>query len=129
MIGLEMTGLVDVINSFKKLKDEEIIKSTMEETGKNAKKYAKEYSPVDTDELRKSIDVDFDSNGFYLYADIFYAVFNEYGSIRTPIGSVGSPKSAKYQGFRPFLRPAIYKARDEVEDIFGKKLVRTFLHG
>ena len=130
MIGLEMIGLVDVTRAFKKMGKRDIIEETMKETGERAKYYAENiYVPVDTGELKESIDVDYDENGFYLYADAKHAVFNEYGSIYTPVGTVAAPKPAKYQGFRPFLRPSIYRATAEVEDIFGKKLIRTFLHG
>ena len=70
-----------------------------------------------------------DNKGFQLFATAKHAVFNEYGSVRTPIGNVGSPISAKKKGFRPFLRPAIYKATAEADYIFRKKLIRIMSHG
>jgi len=129
MLGIEINGLVDVTSAFEDMSKSDVLEQIMEETANNAKKYAMEYSPVDTGELKSSIDTITYQDGFYLYADTDYAIFNEYGSIYTPIGKVFAPIPAKYQGFRPFLRPAVYKATGEVEYLFGEKYIDRFFEG
>jgi len=129
MIGLNITGLVGVQNLFKKLGEEKLYVSTVQDVGKQAKKYALQMVPVDTGMLKKSIYLKSSKMGFELGATAKHAVFNEYGSLTTPIGSVESPMSAVKTGFRPFLRPSIYKASREVDQIFGKKLASITVHG
>lgn len=129
MISLSITGLNDVQKMFNKLGKKELYVSTIHEVGRHAKKYARDMCPVDTGELKRSIFLESNSDGFQLGAWAGHAVFNEYGSITTPIGSVGSPIPAKKKGFRPFLRPAAYKAMREVNYIFGKKLANITSHG
>ena len=129
MIGITFSGLNDVMRMFEELGKDELYESTMDEVADRAKDYAEQLSPVDTGTLRESINVIKRGTEFELYADAPYAVFNEYGSIFTPIGSVDSPKPAKYAGFRPFLRPAAYKAMREVDYIFGKKVGQITSHG
>jgi len=129
MIGLTITGLVDVQKMFSKLGEEKLYVSTVQDVGKNAKEYAHQMCPVDTGTLRDSIFLNSNKDGFELGANAPYAVFNEYGSIYTPIGSVKSPKAAKKTGFRPFIRPSIYRATREVDSIFGQKLAEITSHG
>ena len=130
MIGIEISGLVDVQRFFNELGKHEFYESIIHEVGEKAKEYAEKLCPVgDTGDMKDSIDVTFYRDGFVLEAGTEYAVFNEYGSIFTPIGSVSSPKPAKKVGFRPFLRPALYKATGEVDYIFGQKMARISMHG
>ena len=129
MISLHASGLKEVQKIFTELGKPELYTSTVQDVGKKAKQYAREYSPVDTGALRKSIFLQSDKEGFQLGAWAAHAVFNEYGSIRTPIGSVEAPIAAVKKGFRPFLRPAMYKAMREVDYIFGQKVAKIVSHG
>ena len=129
-VQIRIEGLNDIIDMLDEIEKGDWARSTMHEIGANAKRYAKdEYCPVDTGELRSSIYLRSDKNGFQLFATAPHAIFNEYGSIFTPIGSVENPKKAKKKGFRPFLRPAIYKATGEAEYLFRKKLAKIISHG
>lgn len=129
MIELRQEGLNDIIKLLKKTKPKEIVEKTMEEARMKAEMYAQGYCPVDTGELIESIYTEPISNGFVLGADAKHAVFNEYGSITTPIGDVTAPLPAKKVGVRPFLRPALLRVREEMTDIFNKKLQRLVSHG
>lgn len=123
MVGVEfrVTGLNDVIKTLEKLDQKDLIESVIEDTGNYAYKEARKLSPVDTGRLKDSIYMYPYGNKFSLGASAPYASYNEYGSITTPAGSVSEPVPAKKQGFRPFLRPAMYKAMRQFDYIFGKK--------
>jgi len=120
-IEFRVSGLNDVIKTLEKLEQKDLIESVMEDTGNYAYKEARKLSPVDTGRLRAGIYMYPSGNKFSLGAYAPYASYNEYGSITTPAGSVADPMSAKKRGFRPFLRPAMYKAMNKVDYIFGKK--------
>lgn len=90
---------------------------------------ARMLAPFDTGDLQDSIYTEMTDDGFALGANAPYAVFNEYGSYCTPIGSVQSPVQAKYAGYRPFLRPAMYKVIREFPKIFGKQFARISKQG
>ena len=79
--------------------------------------------PVDTGALRSSIFLERERKGFVLGASASYAVFNEYGSISTPLGK------AKYHGQRPFLRPSAYKAMRIAPDVFNDYFEKIVGHG
>ena len=129
MISFEITGLQSVINKMKKA--EEFIKSNdvFDFTASLAKQYAEELCPLDTGELLQSIYIEVLDGGFELGATAGHAIFNEYGCYNLPRGSVSSPVPAKYMGFRPFLRPALYRATKEFPKIFGKKFAQVVSHG
>ena len=129
MIGMYISGLVEVQKICKQLGEEKIYNDVVKTVGEKAEKYAIQMCPVDTGELQGSIYLDVDKDGFELGASAGHAVFNEYGSITTPIGSISSPKAAKKTGFRPFLRPSVYKATRQAPEIFGKKLASISAHG
>jgi len=125
MIGIQITGLNDVQALFKKLGEQELYNSTVESVAEEAHKIALQICPVDTGELRKSIFLSKSRDSFILGATAGHAIINEYGSLTTPIGSVQSPISAKKYGYRPFLRPAAYRAMQKVDYIFGQKFAEA----
>ena len=129
MIGLTISGLVGVQKMFEQLGKPDMYEDTVRQTGQLAGKYARQMCPVDTGAMRDSIYINYSKSGFELGASTPYAVFNEYGSIHTPIGSVQSPRAAKMTGYRPFLRPAMYRATGEMPEIFNKKLAQITTHG
>ena len=121
MIEIEMKGLNSVVKNLGKV--ESLIKdrSIFREAALFARNEAKRLSPVDTGILRQSIYFETAKDGFYLGAKAPYAIFNEYGSIKTPAGSIESPLPAKKHGQRPFLRPALYETWKKFPEIFKKK--------
>lgn len=129
MIELETTGMNDIIGKLKKFSMKDAVNNTMEKASQTAKNYAETYSPWATGELRKSIYSYTIPNGFVLGASAKHAVFNEYGSITTPIGSIQAPLPAKIVGVRPFLRPALYKVKQEISKTFKKSCEELISHG
>lgn len=128
MIEIDANTLIGSLNRFT---DSDIFKKTMKEVADKAYEYCTQhYVPVDTGALRRSIKKKVTETGYALTAgneEVDYAHFNEFGeSPYTPAGSVKHPKPAKKHGFRPFLRPSIYKANREYPKLFGKKFVRIF---
>lgn len=127
---MQVTGLNEAIANMKKLSNtDKMVKETMEEARGRCEEYAMGYCPKDTGELAESIYSYSIGNGFVIGALAKHAVFNEFGSITTPIGSPQSPIAAKKTGVRPFIRPAIYKVKQEMPEIFGKKLHEVIAHG
>ena len=123
MLEFRQTGSIKKLEAFNKGNFDKTIIATMEDARQAVLEYAVGYAPKDTGKLAESIyanPVD-GGKGFDLGAEALYAVFNEYGSITTPIGNVSSPKAAKKTGVRPFLRPALLKVRGEFPELFGKK--------
>jgi len=123
MIGLQMTmkGLPELIES---LDGKHIInanKETIADVCEYAYELAMGFCPKDTGELAESIYKECRDDSFEIGADAPHAIFNEYGSITTPIGNVNAPKAAKKTGVRPFIRPALYRAVAEYETVFFKK--------
>lgn len=123
MIGITITGLNDVTKAFKEMEKDELYQSTMNEVADVAYNWLQTLCPVDTGFLLSTTFVTKQKNGFELGATAPYAVYNEFGSIYTPIGGVHSPIPAKYAGFRPFVRPAAYRAMEQLPYIFGQKVV------
>ena len=127
---MQVTGLNKVIEDMKKLSDtDKIIGQTMDEARERCEGYAIGYCPKDTGELAESIYSYSTGNSFVIGALAKHAVFNEFGSLTTPIGSPQSPIAAKKTGVRPFLRPSIYRVKQEMPEIFGKKLHEVIGHG
>lgn len=127
---MQVSGLNETIANMKKLSDtDKIVSQTMDEARERCEAYALGYCPKDTGELAESIYAYSTGNGFVIGALAKHAVFNEFGSITTPIGSPQSPVAAKKTGVRPFLRPAIYHVKQEMPEIFGKKLHEMIGHG
>lgn len=105
------------------------VMEAMDDARQRAEMYAQGYCPVDTGELIESIYTELLDNGFILGADAKHAVFNEFGSLTTPIGNVTAPVAAKKVGVRPFIRPSIYRVRQEMPKIFGGKMQELVSHG
>jgi phage gpG-like protein len=122
LIGLSITGLVDVQRMFEKLGDSDIFNETMEAVAQDAYNLARDkYVPVyekDGGTLRDSIFYECTKETCVLGATAPYAVWNEYGSIHSPLGP------GKKCGQRPFLRPAMIEARNHAQDFFNKKMYR-----
>jgi len=129
MIALEMIGMNSILGKLKKLSVKDAVDNTMEEAARIAKLYAENYAPLATGELKNSIYSHTVPGGFVLGANAKHAVFNEYGSLTTPIGSVQAPLPAKIVGVRPFLRPAIYEVKQEMQKTFNKSVEELISHG
>ena len=129
MIGIATIGLNAFLKTLDKMKEVTESDDTFEYFAQRAKQYAEEYCPRDTGELVNSIYVEILPDGFILGATAGHAIFNEYGCYNLPCGSPSSPVPAKYIGFRPFLRPAIFKVKSEFSEIFGKKVLVIAYHG
>ena len=145
VLAYKLTGLSKTINDTKR--EMALIDDIIHEVGNRALEYAKENAPVappeyaDSGLLRDSTKIEFSSDGFTIYNDAEshswydyewmrqYAYYNEYGGTGCIVGTLGNPHPAQFHGYRPFIRPAIVKARNEAQDIydenvFGKKWYR-----
>ena len=129
MITIEMKGMQRLIDRTDPKKLKESIGSTMNEACNLAYDWAVIYCPIDTGELVESMYKNCDETSFEIGANAKHAVFNEFGSIRTPIGSIESPKAAKYKGVRPFIRPAMYKVKNMFPELFWKRYSSIVEHG
>jgi len=129
MIELEMIGMNSILGKLKKFSMKDAVDDTMEEAARTAKLYAEAFAPWATGELMESIYADVIPGGFILGANARHAVFNEYGSLTTPIGTVQAPLPAKIVGVRPFLRPALYKVKQEMQKTFEKSCEELISHG
>jgi len=126
MLEFRQRGLNDFIKkatSINKGNIDKAIIATIDDARQAAYEYAVGYAPKDTGKLAESVYANPVEGGmaFMLGATADYAVFNEYGSITTPIGDVSSPRAAKKTGVRPFLRPALLHVRQEFPKVFGGK--------
>ena len=137
MIALEMHGLKEVMAKFSRAAEGDWITEGIEDAANIALGEAQKWCPKDSGDLHDSIAISPLPDGFTLEAGgttinssgIDYSIFQEFFS--SPYTSVGTPESpiaaTDTQGnmaFRPFLRPALIKARDMAKDEFGKKLYR-----
>ena len=129
MIGLEATGLKDIIKITKNASKKTMFSETLKQVAEKAEKYARDYYvPVDNGDLRKSIYLIIREDSFELGATAKHAVFNEYGCYNLETGTIAHPIDAKYKGFRPYIRPSIKRAMDEVPHIFNKNFKKA-MHG
>jgi len=129
MIEMMISGLSNLYNIFDSVEKSTDSKELYKEAAETAKQYAEENCPYDTGTLMETIYVEVQDDGFIIGAYAPYAVYNEYGSIYTPAGTVMAPRPAKYSGFRPFLRPAVYRVREEFGETFGRNLIRLTAQG
>ena len=116
---------------------EEWVDDGMKELAIETMYLAKRYAPEDTMRLMK--DIKYGRNGpndWYVTADpvdkygTHYAVYNEYGSIRTPAGTPESPiasvsANGKYC-FRPFMRTAAYQIQQNASEIVLSKIFKRY---
>jgi phage gpG-like protein len=128
LLEFEQKGLKSFTDNLKKVDVREIVKNTMRDAEKAAKEYAVGYAPKDTGELAESIYTVPIKDGFIIGASVRYAVFNEYGSIYTPVGTIDFPLPAKKVGVRPFIRPAMRRVQQEFPKLQKKHMERV-LHG
>jgi HK97 gp10 family phage protein len=132
MINIKMNRLIKFNTMEKQLQN--AVEETIGECAQIALQEARRNAPVGigfshAGKLRDSINVESDNTGFTLYTDGStlnrseqdYANYNEYGSIYTPAGTIDSPIRTRSGGYRPFMRPAVLKARDSASNVFGKK--------
>ena len=121
MIGIAITGVPAVIKKLNKI-NKEFFESFIKDIADLTVDYAFVYAPEDTGNMENSIRAL--KTGDFTYdviCDVPYAEYNEYGSIRTPVPFSGSSTSGKSPVFRPFMRPAAIRARDEAGNIFKIK--------
>ena len=110
--------------------EEKVYLDILKQVGEQSVQYAKMYAPVDTGMMEEDIYGYLVGEEFILTCGIDWAVYNEYGTIKMPVGSPDSPlgiisTSGKY-AFRPFMRPATIRASDEAPEIFDKKIIEIW---
>jgi len=124
MISLKFSGLESVISKCEKSSDIKLFKEASKKTMDNAIKYAREYAPELTGIMRDDIQGAVTNDGFVIECFVPWATFNEYGSMYMKVGSVKSPLQVTSgngkTAFRPFMRPASYRAVAEMPDAFHK---------
>lgn len=126
MIRLTISGMESIQSKLKQLGEPDLYKDVMHDTGDVAWKWLQLLCPVDKGALKASTYLTKTQNGFEIGATAKHAVYNEYGSISTPIGDINNPLSAKYAGFRPFLRVSAHRALSELNSIFKMRVEKIW---
>lgn len=132
---ITVTGVQKFVSKLNKFAKKETFDDILYEIANKAEQYAQNIAPYDTGLMANSIraiktgDLKYalqcvaeNKNGYN------YAIANEYGAhpwgrldINVPIGTADSPRFYG-TGYRPFLRPALYKALQDAPKGVSKKL-------
>lgn len=132
MLSFRIIGLTKVIENLNNAADRKHYADAVDETIEAAVEMAKEMAPVSnptkystSGQLEESIHAE----GGAIVADAPWAIFNEYGCWNIEVGTVRDPKgsisgSGKF-AYRPFLRPALYRAIDQFPERLFSKLSAT----
>ena len=132
MIEIKINGLDEIISKYRALNNntDTILKNALFKAGQQIQASAKLLCPVDTGELRNSINVVRTENGVSVGTNCEYAIYQEFGT-----GSKGNPavphttkqKWTYYSGGRfyttsgnypqPFLQPAFTSNQDNIKGI------------
>jgi len=121
MYRIQAEGLDEVVEDFKQAGNIVIWRKMFHDSAIDAKRYAKHLCPVDTGHLRNSIYIRKMSDLAYeLGFTVYYGLYNEYGwSGIPPIGDEQHPVFYK-SGYRPFLRPAMWRMVHRMPDMLGQ---------
>ena len=137
MIEIKINGLDEIISKYRQLNSnvDNILQNAMLKAGQQIQASAKLLCPVDTGELRNSINVIKLENGVSVGTNCEYAIYQEFGT-----GSKGNPavphttkqKWTYYSGGRfyttsgnypqPFLQPAFLENRDNIKAVIIAEL-------
>lgn len=130
MLELTVTGLDTIANKFKRFSIVKVVRNTMDDSRLQCELDAIRNCPVYTGRLRESIFSYPTEKGFVIGAGndvVYWAEANEYGLwVNTPAGTVETPLPARYQGYRPFIRPAIMNTMNLSPKIFGEYVDEEF---
>ena len=130
LISIKISGINELINKAKQSSNPKMYSNSLKQMGENAIKYAKMYAPEDTGIMADDIQGHIEGDEFIMECLVPWATFNEYGSMYMKVGTPNSPlavisTNGKY-AFRPFMRPAMYRARDEFPELFHEKWARIW---
>jgi len=123
-IKLEIKNFEKLLNALSKKVD---VKEIMQKWSKNLCARAKELCPVDTGKLRNSIKYHTTEDKIYVYTDVYYAPFVEFGTGRRGDGSYPINLGFNYgkingQVAQPFMYPALMSTKDEIINDFINNL-------
>ena len=122
MMRIQIEGLDSVIAEFNELADKTKWDAMMKEAAHAMKRTAKQLCPVDTGMLRDSIYIrKMADRSYEISFTVYYGVYNEYGwyAIADKVGDEQHPIHYR-GGYRPFLRPAIWRQIHDAPELLGK---------
>lgn len=119
-IKLEIKNFKELLQKLSKKTD---VKKIMQKWSKNLCENAKSLCPVDTGKLRDSIKYETTEDKIYVYTDVYYAPYVEFGTGRRGDGSYPVKVGFNYgkvngQVAQPFMYPALMSAKDEITNDF-----------
>lgn len=115
MYRIQIEGWREVQKEFEQLANNKRWQYMMKQAVHDMKREAKRLCPVDTGMLRDSIFMRKMGNMLYQIGfTVHYGIYNEYGWYGIPPIGDGDENPKFYKGgYRPFLRPAIWKSIKE----------------
>jgi hypothetical protein len=123
MVSIRVTGISEVISFLNEIANpKQVDRVTLKLAEKTALK-AYRFAPEDTGDMENSIRVEQIQGGHQVSCNVPYAIYNEFGTYKMPIGSEENPLSITSTSgkgaYRPFMRPAIYAVLAELESIIN----------
>jgi len=124
MVFVKVEGAEDLMEFLKDIsspkKADQVARSLAEKTAKLAFKLA----PEDTGKMENDIRVEQNKDGEYeIVCSIRYAVYNEFGTYKMPVGTESNPLSITSTSgkgaYRPFLRPAAFQIESQLPQIIN----------
>ena len=127
---LVVTGLNAAMRFTRKVSKDTPLLEMHEDIVKDTVSLMRRYAAVDKGEMMESIRYEKLGGGrFKIIVDVPWAIYQEYGTMYMPAGTVESPKAvvstSGKSAFRPFMRPAIFLIGEEFEE-YIKRVFMSF---
>jgi hypothetical protein len=127
MPSVRIEGLNELSKMFHEMSDEKIYDEILMTLAILTLSKAIELAPEDTGLMENSIQIRKVGNDWELFIDgrvVPYAVYNEWGTYKMPVGDEINPlaiiSTSGKSAYRPFLRPAAYRSLDELDEVVDK---------
>ena len=122
----KVTGLEELMDSLKAMTSPDFadnaLRKGLAQGGKLVQGTAKGLCPVDTGQLRNSIEVTSIENGADVGTNVEYAAYVEYGTGKKGDPSVEHREDWEGQAPQPYLYPALEAHKAEIKDIVQNTL-------
>ncbi len=123
MVFVTVTGADEVMDLLKSLSSEKQFNRIAYKLATETAKLAYQLAPEDTGKMENDIRVEGSNGQYEVVCDIRYAVYNEFGTYKMPVGDEESPlaitSTSGKAAYRPFLRPAAYQILDQLPEIIN----------
>jgi hypothetical protein len=127
MPTVRIEGLEELHSLIKDLCDEKMYNEILMKLAIDTLSKAMELAPEDTKLMEESIQIRQTGEQWELFIDgriVPYAIYNEFGTYKMPVGDEKNPlavtSTSGKSAYRPFLRPAAYRALDDLEKILNE---------